>query len=187
VKARINVHIRLQQKAELLERLALLDGLTNLNNRRGLERIWQREWARAQREGKPLTLLLIDVDHFKAYNDQYGHGAGDDCLLRVARELEWSLLRPTDAIGRYGGEEFVAVLPDSDGEAGRLVAERLRQRVAALAIPHAQSASSDRVVTVSIGCATRTPTPADQVTALLEEADQALYRAKTQGRNRVSQ
>jgi diguanylate cyclase (GGDEF)-like protein len=184
VQARISVHIRLQQKAELLERLALLDGLTNLSNRRGLERIWQREWARAQRGGLPLSLLLIDVDHFKAYNDHYGHGAGDDCLLRVARELEWSLLRSTDAIGRYGGEEFVAILPDSDATAGLQVAERLRRRVAGLAIPHARSGTA-RQVTISIGCASCTPAPADQVVSLLEQADQALYQAKARGRNRV--
>ena len=183
--ARVKVHIRLKLKTEMLEKLAFLDGLTDIPNRRGLEQTLSKEWGRAKRSGSPLSALMIDVDHFKAFNDHYGHGAGDECLRRVAQALERGLMRPGDFIGRYGGEEFCVILPNCDAAGAALVAENLCQRVAALKISHAHSTVADHV-TISIGYTTRI-VGTDSVWAdLLNEADKALYLAKTRGRNRIS-
>lgn len=185
VIARVKVHIRLKLKSEMLEKLAFLDGLTDIPNRRGLEETFTKEWGRAKRTGTPLSALMIDVDCFKAFNDHYGHGAGDECLRRVAQILERGLMRPGDFIGRYGGEEFSVILPDCDTAGAALVAENLRARVAALKISHAHSAAADSV-TISIGYATRIVGPDSSWSDLLDEADKALYLAKTRGRNRIS-
>ena len=185
VIARVNVHIRLKLKSEMLEKLAFLDGLTDIPNRRGLEETLTKEWARARRSGTPLSVLMIDVDRFKAFNDHYGHGAGDECLRRVAQVLERGLMRPGDFIGRYGGEEFFVILPDCDTAGAALVAENLRERVAALKISHAHSAAADHV-TISIGYTTRIVGTDSSWSDLMDEADKALYLAKTRGCNRIS-
>lgn len=184
VKMRVRTHLQLKRQADALEQLAYIDPLTGIPNRRQFMEILEREYWRALREDSALSVLMIDVDHFKAYNDHYGHGAGDDCLRQVALALTRALLRPGDQVARYGGEEFVAVLPQTDREAAALLAERLRRSVLDLGCPHARSSAGDRV-TVSIGGATTSlHTAAASLEALLTLADQMLYRAKEGGRNR---
>ena len=183
--ARVNIHIKLKLKSEMLEELALLDGLMDIPNRRGLEKMLTTEWGRAKRSGMPLSVLMIDIDFFKAFNDNYGHGAGDECLKKVAQALEKGLMRPSDFIGRYGGEEFAVILPDCNENGAALVAENLRERVAALKISHAHSAVTGHV-TVSIGHATRIVAADSSWPALTDEADKALYLAKKRGRNQIS-
>jgi diguanylate cyclase (GGDEF)-like protein len=185
VIARVKVHIRLKLKSEMLEKLALLDGLTDIPNRRGLEEALTREWGRAKRSGTPISALMIDVDCFKAFNDHYGHGAGDECLRRVAQALERGLMRPGDFIGRYGGEEFSVILPNCDAAGAALVAENLCERVAALSIAHERSPAAGHI-TISIGYTTQMVGAESTWSALLNEADKALYLAKTHGRNRIS-
>ena len=183
VKMRVRTHLQLKRQADALEQLAYVDPLTGIPNRRQFIQTLEREYRRALREDSALSVLMIDVDHFKAYNDHYGHGTGDDCLRQVASALARALLRPGDQIARYGGEEFVAVLPRTDHEAAALIAERLRQSVLALQRPHAHSSIGDRV-TVSIGGATTSLHAAvDSLETLLTLADRMLYRAKEAGRN----
>ncbi|WP_321493356.1 diguanylate cyclase domain-containing protein [uncultured Desulfobacter sp.] len=184
VMARINVHLRLKRKTERLEKLASVDGLTDIPNRRTLESTLARECRRSMRNSKPLSVLMIDVDHFKAYNDNYGHGAGDECLCALAKVLEASLRRPTDFAGRYGGEEFAIILPDCDTDGAMKVAEKIRTRIASLAIPHAFSGTAAHV-TVSIGGKSMLFNAETSGDELLQKADQALYLAKEQGRDRV--
>ncbi len=184
VLARINVHLRLKRKSEILERLALLDGLTHIPNRRALEDALSREYGRSQRNGTPLSLLMIDVDHFKAFNDHYGHGVGDDCLRAIAHSLESALQRPADFVGRYGGEEFVVILPDCDKDGALVVAQNIRSQIASLHIPHAYSATAPHV-TVSIGLKTFQCEQDKTNAELLHDVDAALYHAKEQGRDRV--
>lgn len=185
VIARIEVHTKLKMKTEMLEKLAFLDGLTGIPNRRGLEANLTKEWGRAKRTGSPLSVLMIDIDHFKTFNDHYGHGAGDECLRKVAQGLKSGLMRPGDFIGRYGGEEFTVILPDCDKAGASLVAEHLRERIATLNISHLRSAAANHV-TISIGFATQLAGTASSWSHLMEEADKALYVAKSRGRNRIS-
>ena len=166
-----------------LQRLSNVDGLTSIANRRLFDDFLAREWQRAIRREEPLTLVMIDVDHFKYYNDTYGHHTGDDCLRQVAAALQANIKRTADLVARYGGEEFAAILPDTDGAGAAKVAERLRTAVQALAMPHAASPVSD-VVTVSVGAATMVPTGGISPLNLIAQADQALYQAKQGGRNR---
>ncbi len=163
--------------------LSATDGLTGIANRRAFDEALQKEWSRASRNGTELSLLMIDVDFFKAFNDMYGHPAGDSCLCRSAVAIQAGLRRPPDLAARFGGEEFVALLPGTTPHGARDVAERLRRDVEALAIPHLGSPNAR--VTVSIGVACVIPQPGDAAMGLIEAADQALYRAKHTGRNRV--
>lgn len=165
-----------------LERLAKRDGLTGLSNRHHLDQVLHAEWARLRREQCPLSLLMIDVDHFKAYNDRYGHLAGDECLREIARTLQHALLRPSDVAARYGGEEFAVVLPDTDVQGAETVAHRIQERVEALRLPHAHGEGGR--VTLSIGLACVRPKRDTQPEQLVLMADEALYRAKHGGRNR---
>lgn len=167
-----------------LRNLVRADALTGLANRREYERLLRTEVARAARTRSPLSLLMIDVDEFKAFNDELGHQAGDRCLAAVAAALRSGLLRPADAIARYGGEEFVALLPGTDGSGARLLAERLRRAVERLAIPHPRSRAG-LIVTVSVGVATAYPVPGYDGRQLQEAADRGLYLAKDGGRNQV--
>jgi len=168
-----------------LERLSSLDGLTGLTNRRRFDELFFHEWKRAIRVGSTLSIILIDIDHFKAYNDRYGHPAGDECLRRVAATLRETAARPGDSVARYGGEEFVAVLADTDTVGARALAERMRTAVEKLQLEHAASPTSPHV-TLSLGVATTTPADTSTHTALLAAADEALYESKKGGRNRAS-
>ncbi len=175
---------RLEELNQMLQRLSSLDGLTGVANRRHFDLVLKQEWRRAIRDATPLSLILIDVDFFKAYNDTYGHQMGDECLKRVADSLKGVLKRPTDLIARYGGEEFVVLLPKTDIEGTSALAEEMRTAVEALRIAHARSQVTDRV-TISLGVATIVPNRDSSSTELITEADRALYGAKQEGRNRV--
>ncbi|MBB1505327.1 MAG: diguanylate cyclase (GGDEF)-like protein [Pseudoalteromonas rhizosphaerae] len=184
VRARVRNQLLIKQKNDLLEMLASIDGLTEIPNRRYLDESLSREWRRSRRAGTPLSVLLIDIDHFKRYNDCYGHRAGDDCLKRVAHALVAACERGTDFVARYGGEEFAAVLPDINQYEALEFANKLRDAVNALAIPHKASLNAAHI-TISIGVAT---TEFGQVYAehiLLEEADLGLYQAKDSGRDKI--
>ncbi|MFE4107599.1 diguanylate cyclase domain-containing protein [Almyronema epifaneia] len=167
-----------------LMRLANLDSLTQLANRRYFDQTLQQEWRRLTREQKPLGLLLCDVDCFKAYNDAYGHLAGDACLAKIAQVLGENIRRAADLAARYGGEEFVILLPNTDLAGGLVVAENIRQQVEQQHIPHCGSPVQP-VVTLSIGVACLMPSHDTEPENLIGRADQALYLAKFRGRNRV--
>lgn len=184
LKARIKNHLELKRKSDLLAHLAQIDGLTGISNRRHLEIRLGQEWDRCQRHRHPLSLVMIDVDHFKPFNDHYGHGHGDDCLRHVSRALSACSRRSGDLLARYGGEEFVALLPDTPAEQAARTAEKLRKAVQSLGIAHRYSSSAD-VVTASLGVATLVPSKQSTVDQLMEAADKALYLAKRAGRNCV--
>jgi two-component system chemotaxis family response regulator WspR len=167
-----------------LQRLSMLDGLTGLSNRRHLNVSLEAEWLRARRDGSPLSLLMIDVDEFKAYNDSCGHPAGDEVLRRLAELMRTHSRRSADLAARYGGEEFVMVLPDMPAEGAVCIARSLREAVASLHLPHPGSSVTSHV-TVSIGVATRVPGREEFSSTLVDGADRALYLAKQAGRDRV--
>jgi len=175
---------KLQEANDKLERLSSLDGLTGIANRRLFDERLQMEWKRAIRNKTPLSLILVDVDAFKQYNDLHGHLAGDDCLRFVARSIDAQLHRPADLAARYGGEEFAAVLPETNCESAVHLAAKLRAEIEAQKMPHGQSPASD-FVTISLGVATITPRQNMDADTLIATADAALYAAKEQGRNRV--
>jgi diguanylate cyclase (GGDEF)-like protein len=177
---------RLEAANRELESLASADGLTGVANRRAFDSGLEREWRRAERARSPLSLLLIDVDFFKPYNDRYGHAAGDDCLRGVAATLAVGARRAGDLVARYGGEEFGVVLTDCSDESARQLAERLRERIAGLALPHDASEVAPHV-TISVGGATAMPRSGATAGDLVRAADEALYEAKRTGRNRVNQ
>ncbi|MXQ14283.1 sensor domain-containing diguanylate cyclase [Microvirga makkahensis] len=168
-----------------LRRIARTDDLTGLPNRRGFRETFEREWRQAIRSGSPLSLLYIDVDYFKNFNDRYGHGDGDEVLRSIARALESNIRRPRDIAARHGGEEFAVVLPETDAGGAQIIAENIRQAIAAIGIVH--GGSPYQILTVSIGAATAQPLRGTESTILLEAADAALYRAKRAGRNAIHQ
>ncbi|RKU01610.1 diguanylate cyclase [Burkholderia sp. Nafp2/4-1b] len=174
---------RMRAESELVL-LARTDGLTGLNNRRSFGEVLDREWRRARRAHSVFSLLFVDVDRFKAYNDTYGHQAGDDALAAVARCIGESIRRPVDTAARYGGEEFVVLLPDTPQTGAAEIAERIRAAIDDLALEHAGSEYGR--VTASIGMATWTPDQDDEPSAVIKEADEALYYAKSTGRNKVA-
>jgi len=204
VRARVTAHLKLKAHSDLLRTLSTRDPLTGLWNRRALDERLAVEWRRAQRYQHSLTLLMIDIDHFKGYNDHYGHIQGDNCLCRVAAAIAGLVNRPGDLVARYGGEEFAVLLAETGPEEALTLAERIRATVAALGIPHAAS-SAGPVVSLSIGVAgchpgraegeePSAPVPAGTpepesgfhlAKKLFDRADQALYAAKSAGRNRV--
>ncbi|MFC0170312.1 diguanylate cyclase [Pseudoduganella danionis] len=166
-----------------LEQLATRDGLTGLANRRCFDDTLNAEWARALRQNQPLSLLMVDVDNFKQYNDAYGHLGGDECLQRIAGAVACEM-RTNDLVARYGGEEFAVILPNQSLKGAAIVAERIRCRVEQLHLPNL--GSLQHVVTVSIGAATAFAAPGSDPGLLVATADSALYRAKHMGRNRIS-
>ncbi len=184
VRARVRTHLELKRHRDLLERLSYQDGLTGLNNRRRFDDYFVKAWRHAARERAWLTLLMVDIDHFKGFNDTYGHLAGDSCLRLVARALRGCALRPLDLAARYGGEEFALVLPGTDLEGASSVGQRARSAVADLAIEHERSQVAPHV-TVSVGAASAIPDEDAPFYRLIEEADASLYEAKEQGRNQV--
>lgn len=174
----------LQKANRELERLSSLDGLTGIANRRYLDSTLQKEWRRAKRHGGSISLMLIDLDHFKVYNDFYGHIEGDECLKRVAAALGGISRRGGDFPARYGGEEFAVVLPETDEADARELAETLRANIEGIEIPNERSVTS-RFVTASVGVATMTPGKECEPLDLVKQADDALYEAKRSGRNMV--
>ncbi len=165
-----------------LEQLSFKDGLTGLANRRKFDLSMEIEWRNAKRTGKPLSLIMVDIDYFKQYNDHYGHLQGDDCLKAVSKALNESATRARDFVARFGGEEFVLVLPESDAEAAAAVAERCREAIFKLQIPHAKSSIS-QWLSISLGVGTIVPGQHDQLLDFINSVDRRLYLAKQKGRD----
>jgi diguanylate cyclase (GGDEF)-like protein len=165
--------------------LATYDSLTQIANRRRFDDYLEQQWKQMARERSPLAILLCDIDHFKEYNDTYGHLAGDDCLKQVAQTLSSSLKRPSDLVARYGGEEFAVILPQTNLEGALKVAELMQMAIQQLQVPHTQSPVTSHI-TLSIGVASTTPLPQNPATTLLDMADNALYLAKQRGRNQIA-
>ncbi len=184
VRVRVRNHLQSVHQRRLLEQLAMIDSLTEIPNRRRFAEVYEREWRRCMRSASPLSLVVVDVDYFKIYNDTYGHAAGDVVLKQVAKAIGAALRRPADFVARYGGEEFVVLLPDVDAANARNIAESIRQEVADQKIPYPESATGPWL-TVSLGGATRIPKQYDVDAALFDLADHYLYQAKGNGRNRV--
>ena len=184
VFARVRTHVTVKLQRDILHSIAMLDGLTGVANRRRFDEQLQVHWRQGQRDKKPLSLILIDIDFFKQYNDHYGHLAGDKALQEVAHALRSVLLRPHDSVSRYGGEEFVCLLPGTDNAGAMLLAERLLAAVAALTIRHEKSLAGD-VLSISAGVATVTPSAKHNAGQLIAAADEQLYAAKHAGRQCV--
>ena len=185
VKARVKTHLTLKQQSDILRSFALLDGLTGVANRRKFDEELELNWRRSLREKSALSVIIIDVDHFKRFNDRYGHQRGDACLQAVATALNGVIRRPYDLLARYGGEEFACVLPDTALLEAVQIAERMQAAVRALKLEHMDS-EVEQVVTVSLGVATVVPTVGGTSEAVVAEADRQLYQAKQAGRARVS-
>ena len=184
VLARVRTHVELKRRGDLLETLSMRDGLTGIPNRRRFDDNLGRSWRHAMRSGTPLSLIMADIDCFKAYNDTYGHMAGDECLRAVARTLTGAVKRPGDLAARFGGEEFVLVLEETTLGGALHIAESIRTAVEALGMEHKGSTAAG-VVTVTLGAATAVPHPGQSPETLLCLADRKLYEAKQAGRNRV--
>jgi len=176
---------QLEHANQHLQRLSCLDGLTGIANRRHFEEVLDLEWRRARRADTVLSLIMIDTDFFKAFNDAYGHQHGDDCLKQVATALHQTLNRAGDLVARYGGEEFMIILPETDAQGAATIAEALRVSVVALEIPH-ENSPTDKIVTISLGVVTGFPGEDFSASSLITAADGAMYQAKREGRNRVS-
>ncbi|WP_455383763.1 GGDEF domain-containing protein [Acidihalobacter prosperus] len=175
---------RLVHLQKELEELSFKDGLTGVANRRMFDTIMTREWAHAKRSRKPISLIMLDIDYFKQYNDHYGHLQGDDCLKRVAQVLNSEAVRARDFLARFGGEEFALILPETDEEAAIKVAERCRKLILDQDIPHEKSEAGPQL-TASLGVVTAIPADDDDPIAFIEQADKRLYAAKQEGRNRT--
>lgn len=184
VKARVRTHVTLKQQGDLLRKMVFLDGLLGVFNRRYFDQQLGVELARAHRSGAALSVLMIDVDFFKRYNDTYGHLAGDDCLRRVAAAIRAALRRPADVVARYGGEEFSCILPETPLDHATAIATALEQDIRALDIPHGSSDAAP-VVTVSIGVCCKPAGATAVASELVDQADAQLYQAKHGGRARV--
>ena len=184
VKARIRTHLELKNKRDLLQRLSMTDGLTRIANRRRFDDFLTYEWKRGRRTQIWLSLIMIDIDFFKAFNDHYGHLQGDECLKMVAETLSGLSMRFTDCVARYGGEEFAVILTETPHEGAASLAEKMRTAVETRHIPHAGSPVSDWV-TVSVGAASVIPSNDVSPLSLIQCADKMLYAAKVEGRNRT--
>lgn len=184
VRARVRTHLTLKAQSDQLRELVFVDGLTGVANRRRFDEMLDIQWRNGARLGTELSLFLIDVDHFKQYNDHFGHQAGDECLRQVAQVLGRELRRSGDLVARYGGEEFACLSASLIGEAAMQAAENLRARVEEIGLPHPRSEAAS-VVTISIGLASGQPKELGRAEEFLSLVDARLYRAKTEGRNRV--
>jgi len=186
----MEISTRIKAESELrivnteLRRLLHVDGLTRIANRSAFDKHLADQWGEHLAGNKPLAMVLVDVDHFKAYNDRYGHLSGDECLIIVASVLQRAVHGESDLASRYGGEEFALTLPNTDAEGGAAVARRVMQMLAEHRVPH-DASPVDPFVTVSMGVAARIPTPQMAPTDLVAAADQALYRAKATGRHQI--
>jgi len=184
VKARVKTHAELKKHRDYLKEQTLHDGLTGIANRRRFDEFLASTWDFSLRKSAVIAVVMVDLDYFKLYNDNYGHQEGDECLKKVAKILASSLRRKIDLAARYGGEEFACIMPGADLDRAMAMAEQFRQNVLALRIPHAHS-QVDRFVTISLGVASVLPAPDDSCETLVGNADKALYKAKNNGRNRV--
>jgi diguanylate cyclase (GGDEF)-like protein len=184
VRARVKTHVQLKKQMSLLENMAFLDGLTGIANRRQFDQELEKEWRRMMRQNTPISLLLMDIDYFKKFNDHYGHAVGDDCLRHVAQTIAKVIKRPGDLVARYGGEEFAVILPNTNEPGAYAVAEAMRFAVDHLKLPHAASIGTDHV-TISLGLTSEIPDRQGNLQDLVNRADEALYRAKSSGRNQV--
>jgi len=182
VKARVRLHLNLKRKQELLEQFAFIDALTEIPNRRRFDETMRNEWNRAKRTNDFLSIIYIDIDHFKKFNDTYGHGKGDECLRKVAAAIQQSMRRAGDFVARYGGEEFAVILPYATHDEALLLAGRIEKNMTALAILHGTS-DAGSYVSLSMGIATTKPHDKLHPSDLLEAADRMLYQAKDQGRH----
>jgi diguanylate cyclase (GGDEF)-like protein len=181
VRARVRTHLTLKRQSDAMRELTLTDALTGVANRRSFNDAIDNEWRRCGRAQAPLSVIMVDIDHFKRYNDAYGHQAGDACLVQVADAMRSCAGRPPDLLARYGGEEFIILLPQVGAQGAETVAKRILAAVRALAIPHRMSSAGESV-TVSLGVATAVPGKGS-CDALVRTADNALYQAKEAGRN----
>ena len=185
IRARVKTHITLKQQTDKLRTLALIDGLTGIANRRQFDNVLAAEWRRCTRANKPLSLVLIDIDYFKRFNDTYGHQAGDLCLQQVAMSLKHCVSRAYDLVARYGGEEFVCLLPETPLQGAEKIMRSLQQSITALMIPHTATdilTDSRQIVTISLGLASILPHQESNPEVLLLAADRMLYAAKQGGR-----
>lgn len=183
VRARVRTQLTVKRQADALRALTLTDPLTGVANRRAFDERLDAEWRRCARAGQPVALILADVDHFKAYNDHYGHPAGDACLVQVAAALRRGASRTHDLVTRYGGEEFAVLLPQLDLRGAEGVAKRLQDELALLALPHAASSTAP-TLTMSMGLCSLIPRDGQGAGTLVASADALLYEAKADGRNR---
>jgi diguanylate cyclase (GGDEF)-like protein len=190
IKAKIRAMERIAEMRDQLNRLnnelealSQLDSLTQIYNRRSFNELAMQQWSQTKRQQQPISLLMIDVDHFKLYNDHYGHPAGDACLKKITQAIKSCLHRTTDILGRYGGEEFIVLLPDTDMQGAYCVAQAINGAICQLMIPHTTSLTSIHV-TASVGGATCLRAAAHSMDELIKHADRALYKAKRSGRNR---
>ena len=185
-QVRVKNQIVLKRQSDLLRSIALLDSLTGVANRRKLSQSYPEAWAQCIREQVPISVVMIDIDFFKLFNDSYGHNGGDTCLRKVAQAIQTTVNRPYDLVARYGGEEFICILPKTDAKGARYVSQAIVSAVQALLIPHESSKVSD-FVTVSVGSASVIPQRQFVEQMLIDAADQQLYLSKEQGRNRMNQ
>ena len=184
VQLRVRNHIKFKQMSDRFRDLATIDGLTGIANRRRYDLFLEHEWKNAIRTQSSISLILMDIDFFKPYNDNYGHAAGDECLKKVGKALASTITRATDLVARYGGEEFVCVLPMTGIDGAARLGEKLRQTISDLKIPHEHSKAADHV-TMSMGVISMVPTKERKPEEMAVLADKNLYFAKEQGRNRV--
>ena len=182
LRARLKAHIRQSIDLKNLEELALTDVLTGVPNRRKFNEAMSSDWKLAVRDKKPISLLMIDIDEFKRFNDHYGHLEGDQCLIAVAKTLQQTIDRPIDMVARIGGEEFVILLPDTDLSGAEFIANRVQQSIHALKLPHSESRVCG-FITLSIGVSCINPTLLDNFEQLVDAADKALYKAKHDGKD----
>ena len=185
MKRIVDMRNELNKLNEELELLSQIDGLTQLYNHRTFMSFAQDQWALAMRNNTSLALLMLDIDHFKLFNDFYGHPSGDQCLKQIAQTLKGVAQRPTDTVGRYGGEEFIILLPDTDLEGAILIGEKIKQAISDLNIEHKQSKSSDRV-SASIGISFNNTTSGRNLSDIIKYADELMYQSKNEGRDRVT-
>jgi diguanylate cyclase (GGDEF)-like protein len=183
VKARINTHLKLTDYIHTIEKLCKMDALTGLSNRRGFDDRISLEWGRAFREKAPLGLIIMDLDRFKVYNDTYGHPQGDVLLKSIAQVISGTMKRSTDFVSRWGGEEFIVLLPDTDEQGTKKIAEEIRQNVKNAMIPCADGTNTS--TTLSLGAVSKIPDEHEPLSGFLEKADKLLYNAKKNGRDQV--
>ena len=184
IKARVRTHLELKRYRDLLMNTSYFDGLTGIPNRRRFDEYFSSMWSFSVRESLPLSLIMIDIDNFKMYNDYYGHLEGDICLVKIAQALSGILKRKSDLFARYGGEEFVCLLPDTDHDGALKIARDFQETVLSLQIRHAESAIK-RYVTISQGVASIVPDTEISQKSLIVNADEVLFKAKNSGRNEI--